>query len=132
MEQKLMTYDPEYSTGEILVCFRKNVDGGFADNFGEIIGYKLSYEKQFTKGTFVYLTNEGNEEEAIQRFMEHSPRIVDWASRRDLRLERRWQGLDELANRVADLQDEAELPHKQYQERLRSIADYVAKLHDSE
>ncbi len=51
-----MKYKPEWAKGEILVKFHNDVSRDVTREFGEGIGYELSYEN-YREGGCVYLYN---------------------------------------------------------------------------
>lgn len=120
-----MTYQPEYAEGEIVVSFRLPVSDDFARTFGELTGYKLKNKSRFYNNCFIYQTEE--EDEAIEKFSKY-PDIVDWASLRDLKLESKWNGLEQIINSLRDLQDTLEVSDEEYLIRINEICDSLREV----
>jgi hypothetical protein len=138
-------YEPGYAEGEILVCpreatlFDKDPRADFGDEFfrtvGLLKGYLLSNEQH--DGTwYIFKTKPGEEKAAIDYFSKleikssdnTTIKPVDWAVRRDLKLERRWKDLEELISLAESLRDNPELGKKGYNKQLDKIIDYSQKL----
>jgi hypothetical protein len=125
-----MKYEPEYAKGQILVAFKKCPGRQVAQFFGEHLGYGLMEEEDDYYGAevFIYRTPEGQERQAIEAFQQQGiDRFIEWAERRDLKLERRWKSLDEAAGMLQELHDDTELPDQTFNQRLQSIVDFLAK-----
>ena len=115
-------YLPSYSPREILVCFKRNLNVGeeFAQTFGEGIGYTLVSAWETGDDVFVYRTEAGKEEEACSDFKKQR-KFVEWAGRRDVGLEKRWESLDDAIAALEELRDDCEIPVGEYGQRLRAI-----------
>ncbi|MBI2102916.1 hypothetical protein HYT55_03700 [Candidatus Woesearchaeota archaeon] len=115
-------YLPSYSPGEILVCFKRNLNVGqeFAQVFGEGIGYTLVSVWEIGDDVFVYRTEAGKEEKACSDFKEQG-QFVDWAGRRDAGLEKRWESLDDAIAALEELRDDCEIPEREYGRRIDEI-----------
>ena len=126
-----MEYEPEYAKGEVLVRFRDNpagVNGGFAVTFGGYLGFDMKGDWMDTD-VFIYSVPEGMEDSAIESFLKH-PQYVEYAERRDLKLERRWKDTKSLMDMAEDLRGDSDsfLPKEEYNARLREISDYALSL----
>lgn len=121
-------YEPEYSKGEILVNFREDIDPSpdLARSFGMRLGYELKGFWDHGDNTFIYSTSEGEEEKACLMFKKHAD-FVDWAEKRDLKMETRWDSLEEIISMMRSLRDNPGLPDKQYDDKLKEISDYITK-----
>jgi hypothetical protein len=100
-------YIPEYALGEILVCFQPGVDVGrvFASGFGNVYGIKLKdQDDYFISNAYAYKTPIGKEEAAC-RMLSKKKDFIEWAKRRDLKLERRADNLEKLAYESTGLCD---------------------------
>jgi hypothetical protein len=123
-----MEYVPEYAPGEILVCFSKPVCAGFADIFGDLLGIAFKEEWPHGDNVFCYTTRIGSEESVMRQFLGYSE-IVEWAERRDVKLENR---SDYLSNMIFDLKnlkdDIPELSDEDYKKRLNEITILIKNL----
>ena len=122
-------YEPDYAKGEIIVSYLEDIDSNdqFAKTFGKSLGYDLAGAYKNDDSVFIYKTHAGKEEEACEEF-ESQDKFTDWASRRDLKLERRWESLEQGIEMLTDLNDYAELPDIEYAERLDKIIAYLKTL----
>nr|MBA4405384.1 hypothetical protein [Nanoarchaeum sp.] len=122
-----MTYQPDYAEGEIVVSFRTQVSNEFANDFGKLVGYKLKNKSRFYRDCFVYQTEEGGEDKAVKKFSVYLD-IVDWANLRDLNLESRWNGLEQIINSLRILQDTLEVSDEEYIIRINEICDSLREV----
>lgn len=122
-----MEYRPEYAKGQILVVFKNNCSEDFACDFGRTIGYRLSDEDYKHIDAYIFKTELGKEKEAIERFKAY-PEFVDWADLRDIKIESRWDSLEQAIDKVQELYDNIELPDNQYNQKLDEICIYLKQL----
>jgi len=120
-------YQPKYAKGQILVEFKPQVSRDFAKTFGENIGFKIS-DEDYEHGTaFIYQTKPGEEKQAKITFQRHK-KFIAWADLRDLRLEARWNELEEIIAALENLGDNADtLGDKDYQSQREALARRLAK-----
>jgi hypothetical protein len=130
-------YKPEYAKGEILVQFMDNVhtNNGFVHDLLELVGYQLKdeeYDEEYELGeAYVVQTKPGEEEKAccdLRTLRIKNHKLVDWAVRRDLKLEQRFKDLDELVNIAESIRDNAENGDTDYNKSLDEIIKYAKKL----
>lgn len=121
-----MVYTPKYAKGQIVVSFKRNVSCDFAIEFGKGLGYNLSREDSENGETYVFFTPIGMEKLAIEKFRQYSE-FVDWADLRDVKIERRWSGLEKAIGKIQNLIDDAEISDKEYTERLNEIVSCLNK-----
>ena len=96
-------YEPDWKEGEVKVCFNFPISKQSAKGFGrEILGYELKGKMKHSYGTpgFLYEVPEGKEEEAVEEFEETE--IVEWAEKRDLKVERQLKKVDEVERKVEE------------------------------
>ncbi len=122
-----MKYQPNYAKGEILVEFKGPQSKDFAKAFGEKLGYALKDEEYKHGNAFIYIVPEGQEKK-ISRQFERYKKFVDWADRRDIRLEQRWTGLEKIISKLEALKDNAEIPDREYKRLLDNISTEILKL----
>ncbi len=115
-------YFPLYSLGEILVQFKDSVGEDFAATFGTFLGYNLVESWEHGNNVFVYRTDVHQEEEAIRTFLGKTE-FVEWANRRDIRLEGRWVSLESAIAALEELRDNCEIPKGEYERRLEEIKE---------
>ncbi len=117
-------YVPEYAKGEILVWYSNTSNPG--EQFGEALGYKLSEnQNEEDRTAIVYKVPVGNEEEAVANFKKY-PQFVSGADRRDLKFERRSKIVEELCERVRNLDELIELSDKSWDELMKkSLSDFL-------
>jgi len=125
---------PRYSEGEILVRYRdvdsKGVCLDAARVMGRIIGYELTGEEyRHAEDVFIYRTEVGREEEAIRAFRDNQYRkFVDWAERRDLNLESRFDSFEEAARMLEEWSDYASGSEKDFEERRQAFMDALENI----
>ena len=119
----MVTYVPRYASGQILVMFLRDVKDGdeFARGIGSSFGYELLPDENDEH--YVFAVPEGEEELACRRF-ERLKRLVDYACRRDLKLEERCAFIDGLEQRVHDF-FASEDPDRIFNRSLLRIADDI-------
>ncbi len=122
-------YKPDYAKGEILVCYLDNIDTdlGFARTFGKTLGYELADIYEYGDDVFIYKTLSGKENAACKAFISHN-KFVDWAEKRDIKIEKRWKSLEQGVEMLTSLNDDAELPDMEYAEKLDKIIAYLKNL----
>ncbi|HJX05276.1 MAG TPA: hypothetical protein VJ461_01040 [Candidatus Nanoarchaeia archaeon] len=132
-EAEKKDYEPKYAVGEILVCFlgNLNAEDGFVRKMSEFLGYQVKDEEYEFGESYIILTKPGEEEKACNEFK--SFRIkdqewVDWAARRDIKLEKRWNDLEELVGMAESLRDDPEYADVVYNKKLDEIIDYANKI----
>lgn len=116
-------YKPEYAEGQILVMYKHySVDDGFAEEFGKGLGYDLISDNSIYYGSaFLYETKPGEEDSAIKDFKAH-PKFVDWAARRDLKFERRYNAFEEAISVLEYLRDRCnDLPDGAIDLKIKSL-----------
>ena len=136
-EIKERSYESEYVAGEILVCFlgKLHAETGFVKKFSELLGYQVKDEEYEFGKSYIILTKPGEEEKAcndFKSFMIKGQGLVDWASRHDLKLERRWNDLEELVSMAESLRDDAEHSDSAYNKKIDDIIDYAQKIKEPE
>ncbi len=94
-------YIPLNSLGDVLVCFKEPVTEDFAATFGKFVGYDLVGNWEHGSNVFVYRTEVHPEEEAIKTFLGKTE-FIEWANRRDIRLEGRWISLESALAALED------------------------------
>jgi len=124
---------PEYATGEVLVHFldRINVNDDFARTVVELVGYKLKDEEYDFGDCYIILTKPGEEDKAcedLKTLRIKSQNLVDWVTRRDLKLEKRSRDLDELVGMAESLRDNPEQGDSEYNKSLDEIIGYASSL----
>jgi hypothetical protein len=118
-----MKYTPDYAKGQVIVLFKPDFNRRFAEDFGKGLGFYLSDEEyKFGNNVFIYNVNEGKEKESIE-VLEKYKEFIEWAEQRDLLLESRWESLEHAIDMIKDLSDDAGLNDKDYNDRLKEIAD---------
>ncbi len=117
-------YVPEYAKGEILVWYSNTSNPG--EQFGEALGYKLSENQNEGERTaIVYNVPVGKEEEAMANFRKY-PAFVTGVDRRDLKLERRSKIVEELCDRVINLDGLIDSSDKVWDELMKkSLSDLL-------
>ena len=116
-----MSYTPEYAPGKIMVLMRSDkvkIDENFAKILGKTLGYEFD-EWNGRYNAFLYNTPEGKEDEACKEFEEMKD-FVESAYRFDIKLERRFDKIDELKNIINDLDTFAE-NDKKFAHMLKKI-----------
>lgn len=100
-----MTYTPEYKSGEIIVMFKEDVTLDFSKHFGIILGYecKGTYDFLSSNRAYIFKVEEGKEDTAMQEFQKHN-KFIESVDRRDVKYERRRNGLDELCANLTDIE----------------------------
>ncbi|MFP4115636.1 MAG: hypothetical protein ACLFTQ_00310 [Candidatus Aenigmatarchaeota archaeon] len=96
-------YEPDWKEGEVKVCFNFPISEQSAEGFGEEkLGYKLKGEMKYGYGIpgFLYEVPEDKEEEAVEKF--EKMEIVKWAEKRDLKVERQLEKVDEVERKVEE------------------------------
>lgn len=122
-----MKYKPKSAEGQILVEFKSEVNRDFARTFGKQIGIRLAKEDYEHGDAFIYQTEPGEERQAIKEFKRYR-KFVAWADLRDLRLEARWNELEEIIAALENLRDNADtLGDKDYQSQREALARRLAK-----
>lgn len=119
-----MGYTPEYAKGQILVEFKGNCGVDKARYLGEGLGYVLSDEEYPYCEYHIFETEEGKEGAAIEIFAKYRE-FVKHVCRRDVKMETRWNKLEELAIMVENLNNNVELSDENYNQRLDEITDYI-------
>jgi hypothetical protein len=119
-----MGYEPEYAKGQILVVFKNRCGEGFAQDFGKTLGYRLLDETYEHGEAYIFQTEVGKENEAKERFAAYSE-FVDWADLRDIKMEARWNSLEQAIAKIQDLHDNVEIPDNSYNQRLKEIIEYI-------
>lgn len=122
-----MAYKPEYAQGQILVVFKRDCSRAFAEDFGKFMEYKLSCEEYEHDNAYIFETRVGCEEEAVGCF-ELYPDFVDSAHLRDIKLEKRWDSLEQAKSKLQDLHDNIKVPDKAYNNELENIIRYLDNL----
>ena|SRR5688572_20487987 len=122
-------YKPRYATGQIIVDFHDGLGEDFAKDFGEKIGYKLS-DDQPNEGPYVFETPPGKERKAVREFSRRQyDNFVEFADRRDLRLEERWSRLDRVVEMIEEFRDSnADFGTKEYNRELENIRNYLESI----
>ncbi|AJF61120.1 TPA: hypothetical protein HA239_05320 [Candidatus Woesearchaeota archaeon] len=124
-----MTYTPDYAKGQVLVLFiNPGTDRGFAEKFGKGLGYELSKEEYAHSNAphFIYLTPEGEEQAAIDNFLNYAA-FVESAELRDIKLEKRWESMGRLEELIGDYTEAAE-SDENYGKLLEEIHSSSEKL----
>lgn len=124
----IMKYKPEYAKGQILVGFLPSGENGFAEPFGEAIGYKLSKESYEHGNEFIFETPVGQEEIAIKKFKQYKE-FVQWAGRRDTKQEPRWNGIEAIEEKLADLKDDVAISDEQFNTKRSKLIDMLKRMH---
>ncbi|MBT3397372.1 hypothetical protein HOA55_00900 [archaeon] len=124
-----MEYEPEHAPGQILVVFKEPTRKDFAQDFGKTLGYELSDEEYNHGDAYIFQTDVGGEEEAIAKFVPCSE-FVDWAGFRDIKIEARWESLEQAMAGIQSLQEEASLPDNLYNEKLEKMVERLKHLLD--
>jgi hypothetical protein len=124
-----MEYEPSYAQGQVLVVFNEPVRTDFARDFGKTFGYELADEEYNHGEAYIFLTEVGRENEAIDKFAQYSD-FVNCAGLRDEKLEARWEGLEQATTEIQNLQDDASLPDNLYRKKLEGIVDHLKQLLD--
>ena len=124
-----MEYEPEYAQGQILVVFKDDQGEGFARGFGKTLGYELSDERYEHGEAYIFETEVGGEKKAKEKFSEYSD-FIDCVSLRDIKIEARWEGLEQAMTEVQGLHDDSELPDNLYRKRLEGIVNRFKQLLD--
>jgi len=122
-----MKYKPEYAKGQILVGFLPSGGNDFAEPFGEAIGYKLSTESYEHGNEFIFETPVGKEEIAIKKFKQYKE-FVQWAGRRDIKQEARWNEIEAIEERLEDLKDDVAISDKRFNAKRSKLIDMLKKL----
>ena len=120
-----MEYQPEYAKGQILVHFKRPYSDAFIREFGETLGYTLLDNEE--RAGHVFKTEPGKEEEALNKFKSFSD-FVEWTDYRDIKMESRWESLEEAIDLLQQLHDNVEIPDNEYNTKLREIQDYLQKI----
>jgi hypothetical protein len=120
------SYKPKYAKGEVLVHFldHLHLSDDFARNVVNLAGYKLKDENYEFGDSYIVITKPGEEEAACKELRNlriMSKDLVDWVTRRDLKLEQRYKDLDEIAELAAELRDEPEKSDADYEQCLDDI-----------
>jgi len=118
-----MPYKPKYAKGQILVEFKRATSQEFARTFGKQIGFEFA-DEDYEHGLYAvaYKTKPGKERQAIKKFKSY-PDFVKWAYLRDIKLEARWNHLEEIAEEVKAISDDAStLSDREYERRRKLIA----------
>ncbi|MBN2458751.1 hypothetical protein JXB28_00555 [Candidatus Woesearchaeota archaeon] len=143
-------YNPEYAVGQILVCplDKYSLKGPakasmveLGDDFFRSMGMAKSYEMMDDEDEhswYIFKTPAGEEQAAIDYFTSLEIKAyngvvikpVDWAARRDLRMEKRVKDLEVLVEMAERLRDEPEESTGQYNKLLRKITDYITKIEE--
>jgi hypothetical protein len=111
-----MRYQPKYAKGQILVGFRGDHSEAFAREFGHVLGYKLIDEWDHDSNAYVYSVPENKEDTACKSFALYTE-FVAYAMLRDMKLESRWQSLEQAIEMMTELTDDCEIPDSQYTSR---------------
>jgi len=125
-------YSPLYAKGEIIVGFRKlvhpNID--LAEMFAQAWGYKVKEGTEFYPNAFIYLTDPGKEQEAIDFFLGKTE-FIEWAERRDLRLESRWKDLEHCINELRQIDEDAgQLSSEDYNIKLQEMIEQLTRMQE--
>jgi len=122
-------YQPNYAQREILVVFKgfPDMNDNFAKIFGQIIGYELLGTYEHSESDYIFQTPVGQEDKACKEFASHE-KFIDCASRRDLKLDKRWNELEEAERKIQDLHENADLPDDEYNKQLQKIIEYLQSL----
>jgi len=120
-------YKPKYAFGQILVEFKSAKNEQFAREFGKTLGYEMANETYEHGTAFIYKTKRGEEKTAINQF-EKYPEFVNWADRRDIGLESRWNGLESTIRMLQEIADDAEQPDTQYNNNLDKVITSIQLL----
>jgi len=113
-----MEYEPEYAKGQIVVIWKVNI----GKEFGETLGYKF-LGNDYTNQE-IFKTPEEGEEKVGKHFMKY-PEFVETFYLRDLKLERRWESLEEPEQMLNSLRDTCEKPTQEYNQALEEIINYL-------
>ncbi len=117
-------YFPEYAKGQIFVFFKRDYALDFVKEFGKTLGYILS-DENYPWGSFhIFQTKVGEEQAARQRFESYSE-FVESTDLRDLKLESRWRGIEDIVMKTRDLDDAVYLPDKAYNARIEEIINHL-------
>ncbi|MBT4334627.1 hypothetical protein HOD61_02315 [archaeon] len=121
-------YIPDYANGEILVSFY-DMAGPFSDfpeRIGTDLGFKLISPSEYGNN-YIYQTKKGQEGEACERFMKNGM-YVEYAIRRDLNLENKLNGLDNINEEINNLSNSVEkYPSPEFNNKI----DLIKNLLDS-
>lgn len=122
-------YEPEYAEGEILVSFRIEAGEGFARDLGQTLDYDLKgRDGRWEYGdAVVYEVPAGEEDEACEKFEDRED-FVDWAARRDVRLEKRWEGVEEAEEMLDEIDFKA--GSDECKEKLDELISFLEELKD--
>jgi hypothetical protein len=129
-------YKPEYADGQILVRFldKWGMNEGFMDTFLQSIGYKFKDQHEYILPEGDYVVVEvpvGEEDKACQDIKQHS-KFVDWATRRDLKYERRSKNIEDILDTAKDLDSHSNLPTKEYNSKLDELKSLIEKYQEKE
>ncbi|MFT4303648.1 MAG: hypothetical protein ACMXYG_03720 [Candidatus Woesearchaeota archaeon] len=121
-------YQPEWSTNELLVRYEKGISHQFLRELLRNLGYQVS-DKKYDHDDAVILIADSLEHEKIRKHLAKYPEFINSIDRRDLRYDRRVEGLDRLVQMTQDLPfNLAELPNKYYVEELEKVIAYIKEL----
>lgn len=118
-------YVAQYSKGEIYVYFHEDTNEGFAADFGKQLGFKF-----IPSGGPYYLfeTEIGKEKKAITKFKKYKE-FVRYSGRRDTRLEKRFDFVDDLVSKVRSLDEYFE--KEDFLKELNKLKKYIERFDDS-
>lgn len=114
-------YVPEYAKGQILVEYKDGLGFSFANFLGNSMGFPPLYSWDYGTNVIVHKIPEGREIYAIGEFQKY-PQFIEWAERRDLKLESRWQRI-EICKRLLEDVDCEHLSDKKFNEEVSRILD---------
>jgi len=119
----------DYACSEILVGFRKqiNCNDSFAEKFGKGFGYDLVGEWNHDYNVYIYQVPKDAETEACERFMSKKE-FVGWAETKDVKIEKRWENLEEAIDKLNSLHNDAEISDERYIARLDIIIEYIKSI----
>ena len=114
-------YKPKYAEGEILVGV-KGYSKDFVKQFGKTLGYELIDEWEHGDNVYIFRTPVNKEDIACKKFL-HYKDFVEWAERRDVKLESRWKGIEKTIGVLKDLGDKCEISDEEYRKKIDEIID---------
>ncbi|MEA3514552.1 MAG: hypothetical protein U9R34_03690 [Nanoarchaeota archaeon] len=119
----------DYTFSEILVGFRQQIDcnDSFAEKFGKGLGYDLVGDWKYGDNVYIYQVPKDAETEACERFR-FKKEFVEWAETKDVKIEKRWESLEEAIDKLDSLHNDAEINDKKYAERLDIIIEYIKSI----
>lgn len=115
-------YKPYYAKGEIVVCFKEGFGPSIGTDIAKVAGYKMERPWDYGERIVIYKIPEGEEDKAIKNLENKYSEFIEWAEKRDLKLESRWNSLEKILEKLTNLRDSSdELGNKEYSCKLREI-----------